>query len=536
MKTPGEKPRAQRKEGRPASLLNSLTTTLSIDRLAAEARESHAHSLQRVLGPSRLVMLGIGDIIGAGIFVLTGLAAAQYAGPAIILSFVLAAIACAFAGLCYSEFAAMMPISGSAYTYAYATLGEFAAWMIGCATTLEFLVGPAAVAVGWSGYVSSLARDMGIRLPPAFTAPPGTVLVETSEGRWEVLSNVVQRLAGQGIDPSTLPHQTAVCNVLAALIVLAMMIVLIVGIRESANVNAVIVAIKVTVIVVFIAAGIAYIRAEHWQPFIPANTEGWGRYGYTGIVRGAAVVFFAYMGFDAVATAAQEAKNPQRDLPIGILGSLAGCAILYILVAVVLTGLVRYSELNVPDPIAVGVDATGLTWLSPLVKLGAIAGLSSVILVGMLAQSRIFYGMANDGLLPPWVARIHPRFKTPYLTTVVTGLVMAVLAGVTPIEVLGELVSMGTLFIFVVVCAGIIVLRRTRPDLPRPFRTPCSPLVPLLGVATCGYLMCGLPGDTWMRLLVWMAGGAVIYFAYGYRHSKARHAALGTAGSAGRTI
>jgi APA family basic amino acid/polyamine antiporter len=235
------------------------------------------------------------------------------------------------------------------------------------------------------------------------------------------------------------------------------------------------------------------------------------------------------MGFDAVTTAAQEARNPQRDLPIGILGSLAGCAILYMLVAVVLTGVVRYSELNVPDPIAAGVDATGLTWLSPLVKLGAIAGLSSVILVGMLAQSRIFYAMANDGLLPPWVARIHPRFRTPHRTTIVTGLLMAGLAGMTPIAVLGELVSMGTLFTFVIVCAGVIVLRRTRPDLPRPFRTPFSPVVPLLGVATCGYLMSGLPGDTWLRLLVWMAGGAVIYFAYGYRHSKAQSAASATA-------
>ena len=504
------------------SWLSSLTTTKSIESLTAEASVAHAHSLKRVLGPTRLVMLGIGDIIGAGIFVLTGLAAAQYAGPGILVSFVMAAVACGFAALCYSEFAAMIPISGSAYTYAYATLGEFVAWIIGCLMTLEYAVGPSAVAVGWSGYVLSLLRDVGILVPPAFTAPPGTVLVETAPRHWEVLSNVVDRLVAQGIDPSTLAHETGVFNALAVAIVLVMTAVLVVGIQESANLNAVIVVIKVSVVLVFIAAGAFYVRAEHWTPFIPPNTGEFGRFGYTGVVRGAAVVFFAYMGFDAVTTAAQEAKNPQRDLPIGILGSLIGCTILYVLVAIVLTGLVPYTALDVPDPIAVGVDATGLRWLSPLVKLGAIAGLSTVILVGMLAQSRIFYTMAHDGLLPPWVGRLHPRFRTPHRITILTGLVMAVLAAVTPIGVLGELVSMGTLLTFVIVCAGIIILRRTRPELPRPFRTPWSPLVPALGMLTCGYLMSGLPADTWLRLLAWMAAGTAVYFGYGSRHSKAR--------------
>jgi APA family basic amino acid/polyamine antiporter len=507
------------------SWLASLTRTKSIERLAAEAATTHEHSLSRVLGPSRLVMLGIGDIIGAGIFVLTGLAAAQYAGPAILLSFALAFVACSFAALCYSEFAAMMPISGSAYTYAYATLGEFTAWIIGCALTLEYAVGPSAVAVGWSGYVVSLLRDFGITLPPAFTAPPGTVLVETTRGHWEVLANVVQRLAAQGIDPAALPQVTAVFNALAASVVLVMTVVLVAGIRESANFNAVMVIVKVAVIVVFIGVGLAFVRAEHWQPFIPENTGEFGRYGYTGIVRGAAVVFFAYMGFDAVATAAQEAKRPQRDLPIGILGSLGVCAVLYMLVAVVLTGTVPYTELDVPDPIAVGVDATGIAWLSSLVKLGAIAGLSTVILVGMLAQSRIFYAMSRDGLLPPWIAEVHPRFRTPHLITIVTGVLMALVAGSTPIAALGELVSMGTLFTFVIVCAGIVVLRQTRPDLPRPFRTPFSPVVPLLGVATCAYLMYGLPGGTWWRLAAWMGGGGVVYLAYGRRHSRVQREA-----------
>ena len=507
------------------SWLASLTTTKSIEQVRTEASSSGSHTLERVLGPAQLVMLGIGDIIGAGIFVLAGLAAAQYGGPAILLSFILAGIACSFAALCYSEFATMMPVSGSAYSYAYATLGELTAWIIGCAMTLEFAVGPSAVAVGWSGYVTSLLRDFGVTVPPLLTAPPGTVLVETSPRHWEILANVAERLASQGIDPSTLAHETAIFNLLAAFIVLVMTAVVAMGIQKSANVNAAIVVIKVSVIVVFIAAGFAYVRPENWTPFLPPNTGEFGHFGYSGIVRGAAVVFFAFMGFDSVTTAAQEAKNPQRDLPIGILGSLAGCGVLYILLALVLTGVVRYTELNVPDPIAVGVDATGLTWLSPLIKLGAICGLSSVVLVGMFAQSRIFYTMANDGLLPPWVARIHPRFRTPYLTTIVTGLFMAVLAGTTPIAVLGELVSMGTLLTFVIVCAGVIILRRTRPDLPRPFRTPWSPVVPLLGVAACAYLMTGLPGETWLRLLAWMGGGLVIYFSYGRRHSKVQQAA-----------
>jgi basic amino acid/polyamine antiporter, APA family len=468
--------------------------------IASLRAEADAGTLRRVLGPVNLTTLGVGAIIGAGIFVLTGQAAAQYAGPAITLSFVFAGIACAFAGLCYAELASMIPVAGSAYTYSYATMGELLAWIIGWDLILEYSLGASTVAVGWSGYVVSFLRDMHIVMPAQFTSAAGSAL------------------PGGG---------TAIFNLPAAIITLAVTALLVLGIRESARANATIVIIKVAVVLLFIAFGISYMHADNLAPYIPPNAGEFGKYGWSGIMRGAGVIFFAYIGFDAVSTAAQEAKNPQRDMPIGILGSLVICTILYIAVAAVLTGIVPYTQLNVADPIAVGIDATGLSWLRPLVKMGAIAGLSSVILVMLMAQPRIFYTMSHDGLLPPVFAKIHPKFRTPHITTIMTGLVVAVASGLFPIGILGELVSIGTLLAFVLVCAGVLVLRRTNPDVERPFRTPGMPFVPILGVLSCLYLMAGLPWPTWERLLIWLAIGLAIYFLYGRANAERTRVAAG---------
>jgi APA family basic amino acid/polyamine antiporter len=490
----------------------SLFATKTIDEVTAvaDARATHASALKRVLGPVDLTALGIGAIIGTGIFVLTGQAAAAHAGPAIVLSMILAGVVSALAALCYAEFASAVPVSGSAYTYAYATLGEFVAWIIGWDLILEYALGAATVAVGWSAYVVSFLADVGIRFPPLLSAAPGTPVV----------------LA----DGTT---ATAILNLPAILISIAATMLLVVGIRESARVNAVIVLIKVAVVLIIIGVGSMFVSAEYWQPFIPPNTGEFGSFGWSGVLRGAGVIFFAYIGFDAVSTAAQEARNPQRDMPIGIFASLIVCTVLYVLVSGVMVGLIPHQQLGVPAPMALAVDAAnvkaaGTAWegivnVMPLVvKLGAIAGLSSTIIVQMVAQPRIFMSMAQDGLLPAWAGHIHPRFRTPHITTIITGAIVAVASGFTPINVLGELVSIGTLFAFVVVAIGIIVLRRTRPDLPRPFRTPGVPLVPILSAITSFALMASLSGDTWQRLMVWMAIGLVVYFGYSRRNSELR--------------
>ena len=488
----------------------SIFATKSIERIRIEAAASGEHSLKRVLGPVNLVTLGIGAIIGTGIFVLTGQAAAAHAGPAIVISMILAGFVSALAGLCYSEFASTVPIAGSAYTYGYATLGEFVAWIIGWDLILEYALGAATVAVGWSGYLTSILHDFGIQFPAAFSAAPGT-LVHLADG-------------------STV---TAVFNLPAVLVTIAVTVLLVIGIQESANVNSVIVIIKVFVVLAVIVAGVRFVNPSNWHPFIPENQGSLGDYGWSGIFRGAAVIFFAYIGFDAVSTAAQEAKNPQRDMPIGILGSLIICTVLYVLVSGVMVGLVPYRQLGVAAPMAVAIDAAssaaaGTPWegflkLMPfIVKLGALAGLSSVMVVMMLGQPRIFFSMANDGLLPAWAKKVHPKFRTPYVTTIVTGLAVAIASGFTPIKILGELVSIGTLMALVLVSIGVIFLRYRRPELERPFRTPLVPLIPIVSALISLILMASLPKETWERLIIWMVIGIVLYFSYGFSHSELR--------------
>jgi len=506
---------------------NPLFATKPLNLLMKEAQESGEHTLKRALGPLNLVTLGIGAIIGAGIFVLTGAAAARYAGPSIVLSFVLAGIACAFAGLCYSEFASLIPIAGSAYTYGYATLGELFAWIIGWDLILEYAFGAATVASGWSGYLVSFLQDWGIHIPPALTATPGTEMV-LYNSRWERLATVLPTLTKNGVDPATLPHALGVFNLVAFFAIAIVTFVLVIGIKESANVNSAIVIIKVSIVLLFIGIAAAYvirhpsIASQNWNPFIPPNAGEFGLYGWSGVARAAGVIFFAYIGFDAVSTAAQEAKNPQKDMPIGILGSLVICTILYILVAGLLTGVVSYTALNVPDPVAVGIDATGVRAGSFLVKLGAIAGLGSVMLVMLLGQSRVFFSMSRDGLLPKWAGRVHHRFRTPYISSITVGIFVAIFASLVPIGILGELVSIGTLLAFVIVCAGVWILRIRRPELQRPFKTPLVPLVPILGIAVSLLMMISLPRDTWLRLIVWLVIGMVVYFNFGRKNSVVR--------------
>ncbi|MGA2542000.1 MAG: amino acid permease [Verrucomicrobiota bacterium] len=476
---------------------------------------SQDHSLRRALGPLNLTALGIGAVIGAGIFVMTGQAAAIYAGPGIVFSFIVAGFACGLAGLCYAEFASMIPVSGSAYTYSYATMGEFIAWIVGWNLVLEYLFAASTVAVGWSGYFVSFLKDFHITFPERFTVAPYSYTAPTDAG-WNIWLLFTKGWTSTG----------AVLNVPAMCIVAIITVLLVIGIKESATFNNIIVAIKLTVILVFIAVGVFYINPANWHPFLPPVTST-GKFGWPGVFSGASFIFFAYIGFDAVSTAAQEAKNPQRDMPIGILASLAICTVLYISVALVLTGIIKYTNLNVSDPIAVAIDSlgNGVAWLRPIIKVGAIAGLSSVILVMMLGQPRIFYSMSKDGLLPPKFSAVHPRFHTPWLATVLTGLLATLIAGLFPIELLGKLVNIGTLLAFAIVCIGIFVLRFAHPEIKRPFRTPLFWLVSPLGAGACIFLMCVLPRDTWARLIVWTAIGLAIYFGYGRRHSKVQQEA-----------
>ncbi len=481
--------------------MKSLFRRRDVAHLQNEARNDKG--LQRALGPLNLTALGVGCIIGTGIFVLTGTVAAQNAGPAVVLSFVLAGIASVFAALCYSEFAALVPVAGSAYTYSYATLGEIFAWIIGWDLILEYAVGAITVAIGWSGYVVSFLNSIGVHIPAKLSAARGT-LVTLVDGS----------------------QVTAILNLPAVIIVFVVTALLVVGIKESARFNNVIVVIKLTVIAIFIVGAFHAIKTVNWHPFIPQNTGGFGQFGWSGVMMGAGVVFFAYIGFDAVSTAAQEAKNPQRDMPIGIIASLIICTVLYIIVSAIATGVVPYKELDVPDPIALVADRAGMgimiggvSAMSALIKLGAIAGLSSVILVMLLGQSRVFYSMARDGLLPPFVSKVHPRFKTPWITSIITGLGVAFFAALLPVREAGSLCSIGTLLAFVIVCISVLVLRIREPHHHRAFKTPAIWFVAPAGAISSLILMISLPWHTWERLIIWFGIGLIVYFAYGYKHS-----------------
>jgi len=480
-------------------MIKDLFIKKTLAELELQADDKH-NVLKRHLNAMNLTLLGIGCVIGAGIFVLTGTAAAIHAGPAIAISFIISAIGCMLAGLCYAEFASMIPVAGSAYTYGYATMGEFIAWIIGWDLILEYLFGSATVAVGWSGYVVSFLADLGLHLPASMCQSP---FVFDANG-WHTSG--------------------AILNFPAMFIIAMMTTLLVIGIKESARFNNIIVIVKVVVILLFIGFGVSHIDTQNWKPFIPENTGVWGQFGWSGILTGAAVVFFAYIGFDAVSTASQESINPKRDMPIGILVSLAVCTVLYIAVSLTMTGIVNYKDLNVSAPIAIAIDRAGqsLFWLRPIIKIGAIAGLSSVVLVLLMGQSRVFFTMASDGLLWKSFAKTHSKFKTPHITTIVTGCFAAFFAGIFPIGLLGELVSIGTLLAFVIVSVGIIILRKSEPNAPRGFRTPWVPFVPIMGALVCFAQMASLPLDTWMRLIGWMVIGFVIYFTYGIKHSHAR--------------
>lgn len=468
-----------------------------IDQIVTESQDGE-HTLKRTLGPKSLIALGIGAIIGAGLFSLTGIAAAENAGPAVVLSFVVAAIGCAFAGMCYSELAAMIPVAGSAYTYTYATMGEFIAWIIGWDLVLEYAVAAAVVAVSWSRYVASFLNDFGIHLPAQFTACPFDQII---------LSN-----GAQGVGIINLP---------AIFIIVMVSILLMLGIQQSSRVNSIIVVLKVAIVLIFIAIGFHYIHWENYSPFIPPNTGKFGEFGISGIMRAAGIIFFAYIGFDTVSTAAQESRNPQKDIPTGIFGSLIICTILYLAFAFVLTGMVNYTLMKGDAaPVATAINLTPYPWLQFLIKFGIISGFTSVILVLLLGQSRVFYSMSRDGLLPSIFSQIHPKWKTPWRSNLIFMVFISIFAGFFPISKLGHMTSIGTLLAFVIVCAGVIVLRWKQPNLHRPYRSPCVPVFPILGILVCFSMMTSLNGETWIRLIVWLLIGLVFYFLYGRHHSK----------------
>ena len=471
--------------------------------------EGGAHTLQRSIGPWSLVSLGIGAIIGAGLFSLTGIAAADHAGPAISISFMVAAFACAFAGLCYSEFAAMIPVAGSAYTYAYSTMGELVAWIIGWDLVLEYAVAASTVSISWSAYMVSLLHDLGIHLPPAIAASP-----------WQ---------------PMQLPNGElayGVVNLPAVSIIVVLSLLLMVGIKESATANAVIVVIKVAVVLAFIGVGVWYINPDNYVPYIPPNSGQFGEFGWSGILRAAGIIFFAYIGFDAVSTAAQEAKNPQRDMPVGIIGSLAICTLLYVLFSIVMTGLARYTEFKgAAAPVAIAIRYTPFGWLQSAVKVAILAGFTSVMLVMLLGQSRVFYSMSRDRLLPQLFSVIHPRFRTPYRSNLVFMGFVGLMAAFMPISVVGSMTSIGTLFAFVIVCAGVLIMRWKHPEIHRPFKTPLVPYVPVLGILVNLALMVGLGWSNWLRLLGWLAVGMLIYIGYSRTHSR-----VGAASAAPDTV
>lgn len=477
-------------------MFSSLFKTKSIESILKEEKGE----LKKTLGATSLVLLGIGAIIGAGIFSLTGIAAAENAGPAVTISFMIAGLGCAFAGLCYAEFASMLPIAGSAYTYSYATLGEFIAWIIGWDLILEYAVGAATVAISWSRYLIKLLEKLGVdNIPYQWMMSP----FET---------NIVNGTEVHGI-----------VNIPAIFITCLMSLILIRGMNESAKLNNVIVALKITVVIAFIVLGWSYMDPANHADYIPANTGAFEHFGWTGVMTGAAVVFFSFIGFDAVSTAAQEAKNPQRDMPIGILGSLVICTILYVLFSYVMTGLENYQLFRgEAAPVALAIAATPYAFFQELIIIAILAGYTSVIMVLLMGQSRVFFSMSKDGLVPAIFSEVHPKYQTPWKSNILFALLVSLFAGLVPVSVVGEMTSIGTLFAFVLVCVGVLVLRKKQPDAPRAFRTPWVPFVPLMGIGICLYLMYALPTDTWIRLIVWMAIGIAIYFLYSRHHSKIR--------------